>query len=258
MLRPPFSAAALLASVLQLFGCERHISVGALEQVGQGGATGEKSDWPSMLVFESHFEGGDLSEWGEPGSILTSEAGEISVQGTTVNEGAGAALVLTHETGGHVVLSVEGAWTEILFGFFLHVSAQYETSNWPILHIDARTDGNIEQLWDVGLDGSGGDGYQVFLWEMPAVSGEDEGTLAALTSGSFPAGKWTHFQVHLRAAPDESGFIRFYLDETLVLDLSGRPAGNGDPLHLGLGSFAFNLEPRPAELFIDDVTVHVP
>lgn len=259
MSKSRLARAVLLVSSVHLLGCDRHIAVGRLpsEKIGEGGTTGEDPEFPSTLAFESRFEGGDLSEWGETGSILTTAGGDISVQSATTHAGEGAALITTRETGSHVVLAVDGPWTEVLIGFFLNVAAQYETANWPILHIDALTDGNIEQLWDVGLDGSMGAGYQVFLWEMSAVSGAD-GALVALTSSALPVAEWTHLQVHLRATADETGFLRLYLDGQLALDLSGRRAGNGDPLHLGFGSFAFGLEPRPAEIFLDDVTVHVP
>ncbi len=254
--------ATLSTGALALLGCDRHIEVGEITDGGEGGdpgeEPGEEPGLPGALVFASDFEVGDLSEWGETGSVLTTAGGEITVQGTTVHRGASAALVSTTETGEHVVLSVAGDWTEVLIGFFVNVGAQYGTGNWPILHIDARTPTNIEQLWDVGLDGSSGDGYQVFLWEMPAVSGASEGALAAVTPGAIPTQEWVHLEIHLRAASDDTGFIRLYLDGGLALDLSGRPAGSGDPLHLGFGSFAFGLEPRPAQLFIDDVTVHVP
>lgn len=250
---------ALLASASTLLACERHITVGTLESNTQAeGGAQNSPGLPDTLVFESRFEQGSLSEWGEPGPSLTTAGGEISVQGETVHGGLGAAQITTTTTGEHVVLNVGGEWSEVLIGFYVFVAAQYQTGNWPILHIDAQTDGYLEQLWDIGLDASSGEGYQLFLWEMPAVSGLGEGAVAARTEEAFLPMAWTHIQVHLRAAADGTGFLRLYLNENLALDLSDRRAGNGDPLHLGFGSFAFGLEPRPADLYFDDVTVHVP
>ena len=210
------------------------------------------------VPFESHFESGDLSEWGVSGATLTTAGGLISAQEETPHRGQYAARISTTETGEHVVLHVGGEWSELVIDFWVNVAANYETQNWPILHIDAVGEAGLEQLWDVGLDSSEGDGYRLFLWEMPAVSGAGEGTVAARSVESFAPGVWTQLQVHLRATPDESGFIRVALNGERILDLSERPAGTGDPLQLGFGSFAFGLEPRPADYFLDDVSIRIP
>lgn len=224
---------------------------------GEGGETGENT-LPTSLVFESGFETGSLSDFGISDSSVTAPAGVLSVEQTAPHNGTFSALVSTTETGEHLVLSIEGDWTEMLIGFWIQMEAVYETSNWPIVHIDARAPDAINQLWDVGLDSSLGDGYRVFLWEMPAVSGETDGALAALSETSFKAGEWVHLQLHLNAASDETGFIRVLLNEEQVIDLSDRKAGNGDSIYLSFGSFAFGLEPRPANYFLDDVSVHIP
>ncbi len=254
------------AACLQLSSCNRRVLVGSLpgeEETPLGGQGGSKivdpgEKLPTSLVFSSTFESGDLSEWGLEGNLYTASAGEIHVQNLQVHTGSSAAEVVTTETGGHVVMGVGGAWSEVLVRFWIRVDALYQTRNWPILHIDAEQDGGLEQLWDLGLDSSNGETYALFLWEMPAVAPIDEGRLAATSTVTIPVGTWSEITVHLLASPDETGFIRVFLDGSEVLNLSGRPAGTGDPLRFGFGSFAYDLEPRPASYALDDVEILIP
>lgn len=258
-----FAGAALLSSSV---ACDREIFVGSLPEEepplggGQGGMVaasggGSAEDVPA---FSSDFETGDFSEWGLEGALVTSDGGEITVQSVTTHEGRHAAQVSTSETGAHVVLTVSGPWTEVLIRFWIRLDTLYETPNWPILHIDAEQEDGLEQLWDLGLDSSNGENYGLFLWEMPAVTGLAEGTQVATSTSGIAVGTWTEIEVHLRAAADNTGYIRVLVDDQEVMNLSDRPAGTGDPLHLGFGSFAYYLEPRPADFLLDDVEILVP
>ena len=134
----------------------------------------------------------------------------------------------------------------------------YTSPNWPILHIDSQTDAGTVELWDLGVDNSMDGTHRLFLWEKPVLSGDTDGSRLASAADGFSVGEWTHIQVHLRASAESDGFIRVYQGGRMIIDLSDRPAGTGDWLTLGFGSFAYNLEPLPAQFWIDDVTVHVP
>lgn len=257
-----------------LFACDRELWVGSLPDdsvvdmggrggasAGQGGASlipDPEETLPATLAFSSTFEAGDLSEWGLSGTSSTTSGGEIITQDLLAHGGSFAAEIVTHETGAHVVLGAEGDWSEVLIRFWIRIDTLYETQNWPILHIDAERDAGLEQLWDLGLDGSDGESYALFLWEMPAIAENQEAGRAATSTARLSLGAWSQIQVHVLPAADDSGFIRVFLDGLEVLSLTDRAAGTGDPLRLGFGSFAYDLEPRPASFVIDDVEILVP
>src|SRR5690606_3953943 len=117
--------------------------------------------------------------------------------------------------------------------------------------------GTVE-LWDVGLDSSTDQLYRLFLWEKAAVSDDGVESHIATAAEGFSASEWTHIQVHLRASAENDGFLVVYQDGNPLIQLADRPTGIGGPLVFGFGSFAYNLEPLPAQFWIDDVTIYVP
>jgi hypothetical protein len=249
---------AVLGVTLGSLGCDREILLGDLGKSGGMGGTGpEPHELPTTLVFSSGFEPGNFSEWNESGSSLTRAGGTLSI-GTTSHEGGQAALFSTEITGEHVVISTGGDWTEILVGFWILFEAHYASPNWPILHIDSQTEAGTVELWDLGIDSSVDALHRLFLWQKPAVSDSGEEAQVGSAAEGFSVGEWTHIQLHLLASTGGDGFIVVYQNGRSVIEIANRPTGTGDPLVLGFGSFAYNLEPLPAHFWIDDVTIHVP
>lgn len=250
------SSAALIASAMfMLLGCERQIDLGDIGSE-TGGAGGEEPGLPARLVFSSDFDSGDLTEWGIDSDRLETTGGVFSVEAERAQAGGYSALVVTNALGEHTAVSTSLGEKELLIGFWLRLQETYNTSNWPFLHLDQIEETGITELWDLGF-GADGDGTQtLFLWEKPVLANTVDGSQIADASESFGLDRWVHIQVHWLAENNAGGFLRVYQDERLVMDLTDRPTSLGGEIYLGFGSFIFAIEPLPAAIWLDTITVH--
>ncbi len=275
-IRSLISGCAIAA--IPLLACQRRIDLGDLstespgiagapttDDGASGGAGGETtlpdeptvSEFPERLIFASDFESGDLGEWGIDAARLETDGGVLSVESEYAQMGEFSAQVLTDTLGEHIVVSTKFSEQELLIGFWLRVQETYSTLNWPFLHLDQVDEAGSTELWDLGFDASGDGEQRLFLWEKPALAGTEDGSRIADASETFGVERWVHFQVHLLSATDATGFLRVYQDERLVLELADRPTSLGPELQLSFGSFIFAIEPLPATLWLDSVTVYV-
>ncbi len=264
-------------AAIPLLACERRIDLGDLspespgiagapttDDGASGGAGGETtlpdeptvSEFPERLIFASDFEGGDLGEWGILAAGLETNGGVFSVDSANAQSGEFSARVVTDTLGEHIVVSRNFSESELLIGFWLRLQEIYSTQNWPFLHLDQVEGAGSAELWDLGFDASGEGEQRLFLWEKPALAGTEEGSRVAEASETFGVERWVHLQVHLLSAIDASGFLRVYQDEKLVLELADRSTSFGPELQLSFGSFIFGIEPLPATLWLDSVTVY--
>lgn len=244
-----------------LLSCDSEIYLGQYlteDDTDQGlGGQGEDTDssLPENLLFQSDFEAGDLREWGLSESSLTSEGGVITVQSERAHGGQSAALFSTERTQEHVVLVVDVAERDLLIRFWFRCDALYETYNWPILHMDAKNEDQIIQLWDLGLDSSENAAYRLFLYESVEQSGVDGGRLAKTGTTTLNLAEWTLIEVQLRTGLDDLGAISVSINGEEEMIVSGYPLAVGQAMHLSFGSFASYLEPLPAEFLIDDIEI---
>lgn len=257
-----------------LLGCERLIDLGNIgaETGGvsgspgnEGGAPGvggeaplppEKPGLPARLVFSSDFDGGDLAEWGIDSDRLETAGGVFSVDAEHAQAGGYSAMVVTTALGEHTAVSTSLGEKELLIGFWLRLEETYNTSNWPFLHLDQIDETGIAELWDLGLQAAGDGAQTLFLWEKPVLANSVDGSQIAGASESFGLERWVHIQVHWLADNNTRGFLRVYQDERLVMELTDRPTSLGGEIHLSFGSFIFAIEPLPAAIWLDTITVH--
>ncbi len=251
-----------------LGGCEQRVVLGDLESVGTagassiGGASGGGTGGTAAggtVVFSSGFETGDLSEWGLEGSSLTVAGGELAVSQAVAHGGSSALLVATETVDQHVVLSLDADYPKYVFGFWMRLSQTVSSLDWVLLNVDeVRDDGSIGELFDVSLRTENGAPGHLFVREKPALTGSGDTLEVGISDAPVPVGPWRHVEVAVTVATDGTGALQVIEDGQLTIDLPDRPTSTGGLPHLSVGSFAYELEPLPAELWLDDISLSTP
>lgn len=220
-----------------------------------GGASGSGGN-SGTLVFSSDFETGDFSDWGEEGSVRRSSGGVLAVVSDVAHGGGSSLSVSTDTLDSPVDLVLPADYDELLFGFWLRIDDAYTTYNWVIFHIDeTMPGGGVEELFDLAISSPAGE-PRFIIWEKPTLNGTDGGAQIAEAPSTFELGTWVHVEVRLRAAEDATGALSVDQDGQRVIELTERPTRTGGAIRLALGSFASDLAPLPARLWIDDVSLY--
>ena len=177
----------------------------------------------------------------------------------TAHGGSSSLRVTTEQVDQHVVLGLSADYPEYVFGFWLRLPQSFASLNWVILNVDeTRDDGSIGELFDLALRVENGGSPSLLVWEKPSLNGSEGGLEVGASSEPLPIGLWFHVEVALKRLHRGHGPASGVRGGRLTVDLPGRRTSTGGVPRLGVGSFAHELQPLPAELWLDDITLSTP
>jgi hypothetical protein len=70
-----------------------------------------------------------------------------------------------------------------------------------------------------------------------------------------PIGRWFLVEAFMHQAMDNTGRVTFWIDGSLLVDVSGVSTVPSSWLSWNVGGSAYNITQQPAEIFLDDAAI---
>jgi hypothetical protein len=227
----------------------------------QNADLGEIGDGSANLLWGATFESGDLSEWTSDGNGGTrSEAAPAAptVTGQIAHSGRYAGVATIAPTMSMDSLSYfyrrQPSPREAYYSAWVFIPSSLTVGSWlSIFHFRGSSDGdptNLTGIWDVNL-------YTLPTGDLAAQLGDFVNTFNVRQPlpVAVPRDTWVHFDVFFRKASDLTGRVAVWQDGTLILERAGVVTALSPLVVWEVGAGSDDLEPAPAPVFVDDLTI---
>jgi hypothetical protein len=265
MTRPRLALLLLLALAYPTSACEPEVVVGdwpcataSLERAnGEAGAAG--TSLPVELPWSTSFEEGfcgysDVRGFCYADADPDDEADDAwyKISSAQAHSGrASAAFRISTAGAGQQSRCVrEGILpSEAYYGaWFLIPESVDRAVNWNLMHFRGGDD--LHGLWDVTVGRAADGGLFLYVFDfLHQTMRMREG------APRLPVGEWFRVVFFLRRAADDTGEVRLYQDDQLLLRLTNIATDDSSWGQWYSGNFANALSPSDATIYMDDVTI---
>ncbi|HZW98867.1 MAG TPA: heparin lyase I family protein [Trueperaceae bacterium] len=247
-----------------------------------GGPSDSPSGGPALgaLLWQATHESGDQREWYADGGggEYNSGTGDAWVSSKYARSGKYSLLMRidTSRGGGG---TRQFRWNELdnidtittIWAYLPHhisldrLNDWFNFIQWKTVKWAGKPGGDYEYndpLWSLdiherGGPGSGGPNFlKLVNFDDPrGVSAED-----APKGMDLPVGEWFKITTHFRRGTGTNGFIRVWLNDELMFDKQNIQTMRPDQSYTGwsVNAYADITYPRVTEIYVDDVTIHLP
>jgi hypothetical protein len=257
----PASGAVAVAVLMAVGACGDQIHLGGAPPAPDASPVPDATDaTPAPLYWFADHETGDLSQWAE--GAVSDQIVSADAQLTVVNSP-------TH-SGRFAVMSAINAATrtsyarlfrsgvlpnDAYFRVWMYIPQRYTIGlYWNVFEFQGRTDpakpSSYVYLWSLDLEqASNGDMSWYLFDDLRQKRYPPQVTTVA------PIGRWFLVEAFMHQATDNSGQVTFWIDGTLLVDVTGVSTVPTMWLSWNVGGSASNIAEQPAEIFLDDAAI---
>lgn len=216
-----------------------------------GGGTSEtpETGGPAPFQWSWDFENGVLEDPSTLAHARTGGSGELTVESSVAHDGTFAlrATVASGEDQALLLLEVPPSF---VVTFWVYFPAAHFTYNWVLLKIRSlETLPESRDVFDVDVATLQDGTYQLLLWE------HGTGEIARASTAISPE-TWTELSLTFVASSGEEGGLSLAQSGQLVIETGPRRTlAPEEASTLALGATAEFIEPFPASVWFDDITV---
>jgi hypothetical protein len=250
-----------VAVLMAVGACGDQIHLGGAPPAPDASPVPDATDaTPAPLYWFADHETGDLSQWAE--GAVSDQIVSADAQLTVVNSP-------TH-SGRFAVMSAINAATrtsyarlfrsgvlpnDAYFRVWMYIPQRYTIGlYWNVFEFQGRTDpakpSSYVYLWSLDLEqASNGDMSWYLFDDLRQKRYPPQVTTVA------PIGRWFLVEAFMHQATDNSGQVTFWIDGTLLVDVTGVSTVPTMWLSWNVGGSASNIAEQPAEIFLDDAAI---
>jgi hypothetical protein len=232
-----------VAALMALGGCSDQIQLG--------------NEW------FADFETGDLSQWLKGGTIaggqlLSANTSELTVVSSPTHGGqfaARSAIFAANKTSYARLYRWGNLPNDAYYKVWMWIPQRYTIGlYWNVFEFQGRTNPadptSYQYLWSLDLEQASNGDMSWYLYD-------DQRSLKHTPPVAIvaPIGRWFLVEAFMHQATDNSGQVEFWIDGTLLVDVTGVSTVPTMWLSWNVGGSASNITEQPAEIFLDDAAI---
>lgn len=212
------------------------------------------------VLWEAKHETGDTSEWArsQSGSIFNSGTGKVEWTDEVAHGGTGSLALSVRQASGETQAARIFRWAEnpsqaYYSAWFYFPELVHPDRWWNIFQFKSKLDDGTDPTWivNVGTDSEGA--MRLYLYD--AITRTSHHQTVSPNPMVIPVGEWTHIEVFLQQAMDDSGRISLWQDGRLLYQLEGVQTTLADNVQWSLNNYSDALDPEDVTIFIDDAAI---
>jgi hypothetical protein len=212
------------------------------------------------VLWEANHETGDTSEWAgsQSGTIFNSGTGKVEWTDEIARSGTGSLALSVRQASGETQAARIFRWAEnppeaYYSAWFYFPELVHPARWWNIFQFKSKLGDRTDPTWivNVGTDSQGA--MRLYLYD--AITRTSHHDSVSSEPMVIPVGEWTHIEVLLRQATDDSGRIALWQDGRLLYELEGVQTTLADNVQWSLNNYSDALDPDDVTIFIDDAAI---
>ncbi len=212
------------------------------------------------VLWEATHETGDSSEWDrfQSGSIFNSGTGRVEWTDEVAHGGTGSLALSVRRASGQTQAARIFRWAEdpseaYYSAWFYFPELVQPERWWNIFQFKSKLDDGSDPTWVVNVGNDSEGAMRLYLYD--AITRTSHHETVTSEAMEIPVGRWTHIEVFLRQAIDDSGQIALWQDGRLLYELDGVQTTLADNVQWSLNNYSDDLDPQDVTIFIDDAAI---
>ncbi len=212
------------------------------------------------VLWEAGHETGDASEWdrSQSGAIFNSGTGTVEWTDEVAHSGAGSLALSVRRASGQTQAARIFRWaenpSEAYYSAWFYFPELVEPDRWwNILQFKSKLDDHSDPTWVVNVGNDSAGAMRLYLYDAVTETSHHEPT--GPEPIVIPVRRWTHIEVFLRQATDDSGRISLWQDGEMLYDLGGVQTTLADNVQWSLNNYSDGLDPEDVTIFVDDAAI---
>jgi len=214
------------------------------------------------IYWSADHETGDLSQWSEGGpgaggQVLSANA-QLTVVSSPTHSGRFAVRSAISTNGKNEYARLY-RWGNLpddaYFRVWMWIPQRYTIGQyWNVFEFQGRPDpttpANLSYLWSLDLEQAANGDMSWYLFD-----GQRQDKYLPSATTLAPIGRWFMVEALLHQATDNTGRITFWIDGSLLVDVSGVSTVLNAWLSWDVGGVSPAITQQPAELYLDDAAI---
>jgi hypothetical protein len=252
-----------VAALLALGACSDQIHLGSVLPAPDASYALDALDaldaTPATPYWFADHETGNLSQWadGTSSDQIVSADAQLTVVNSPTHSGRFAvrsAIYAATRTSYARLFRAGNLPNDAYFRVWMYIPQNYTIGQyWNVFEFQGRTDpatpSSYVYLWSLDLKQASSGAMSWYLYDTPRARNVPTATIVA------PIGRWFLVEAFMHQATDNTGQVTFWIDDNLLVDVTGVSTVPTMWLSWNVGGSASNITQQPAEIFLDDAAI---